>query len=610
MAAAVRAAHSARARRGARRYLLRDDSGRIVKRRLPGTVEVPCPTTPATPQPGTPGAPEGTTPPAEAGAEGTPITRAAAGRIAHSAPRACRLRRVRCRCPIAGASSMSSVTPTTGSIPTTATCSRPISPSRRLVLQHGPALRYHLHLSRCGIGRSASPPPHVRASNDVFGHPGGYLVQQNVDRRVTLYKGDTVFKPPDWSSASRRCSTTTTPRWARSGLVNVNPDRGETRSDNFVGLQNGVRREAPAQRVGALRLRQHPRRHPALLHRFPRLPVPGQPARASPLRHRDNNRVSVQPRLLPPAGEGHQQRPQRRRQAAAPRRHRSGQSLPAGHAGHRLHLAGHRGLQPQPRKRRDAITTRTASWCVPRRSVSRSAHDYNVNYLGYNGDGHFGRYNADRLRSITRPAPRTPGMFCSWLGATSALLRRRRNFARLRLGRALRLSLLYASGDRNPYDRRRTGFDAIFENPQFAGGDTSYWISQAVPLIGGGGVTLTPAPTACSSTCAPPRTRASRISTIPGSCWAGSARISTCCRSCALAFNLNDLVFRRHRRASMLRAQPAQHAELHRRGRVRGAHLPAADVAEHRAARVVRASSSRARLQSALSQRTIPTISS
>jgi hypothetical protein len=35
-----------------------------------------------------------------------------------------------------------------------------------------------------------------------------------------------------------------------------------------------------------------------------------------------------------------------------------------------------------------------------------------------------------------------------------------------------------------------TGFDAVFENPQFAGADTSYWIRQAVPLVGGGRVAL------------------------------------------------------------------------------------------------------------------------
>jgi hypothetical protein len=53
-----------------------------------------------------------------------------------------------------------------------------------------------------------------------------------------------------------------------------------------------------------------------------------------------------------------------------------------------------------------------------------------------------------------------------------------------------RLSLLYASGDDNPRGNRASGFDAVLENPQFAGGDASYWIRQAIPLVGGGGVTL------------------------------------------------------------------------------------------------------------------------
>jgi hypothetical protein len=53
-----------------------------------------------------------------------------------------------------------------------------------------------------------------------------------------------------------------------------------------------------------------------------------------------------------------------------------------------------------------------------------------------------------------------------------------------------RVSLLYASGDEDPYDDEANGFDAVFENPQFAGGDTSYWIRQAVPLVGGGRVAL------------------------------------------------------------------------------------------------------------------------
>jgi hypothetical protein len=49
-----------------------------------------------------------------------------------------------------------------------------------------------------------------------------------------------------------------------------------------------------------------------------------------------------------------------------------------------------------------------------------------------------------------------------------------------------RLSGAYASGDGDPYDDTETGYDAVFENPIFAGADTSYWIRQSVPFAGGG----------------------------------------------------------------------------------------------------------------------------
>ena len=61
-----------------------------------------------------------------------------------------------------------------------------------------------------------------------------------------------------------------------------------------------------------------------------------------------------------------------------------------------------------------------------------------------------------------------------------------RDFSWLRV----RGNALFASGDKNPFDGKATGFDAILENPQFAGADTSFFIRQGVPLIGGGGVAL------------------------------------------------------------------------------------------------------------------------
>ena len=115
-------------------------------------------------------------------------------------------------------------------------------------------------------------------------------------------------------------------------------------------------------------------------------------------------------------------------------------------------------------------------------------HDYRVCYLGYNGDGHFGRWNltASLYAAIGRdernPIAQKPLAIRAGLAAAELS----RDFSWVRL----RLNALFQSGDKDPFDGKATGFDAILENPQFAGADTSFWIRQAVPLVGGGGVAL------------------------------------------------------------------------------------------------------------------------
>ena len=47
-----------------------------------------------------------------------------------------------------------------------------------------------------------------------------------------------------------------------------------------------------------------------------------------------------------------------------------------------------------------------------------------------------------------------------------------------------RVSAFYASGDDNPNNHHATGFDAILDNPNFAGGEFSYWQRQTIPLFG------------------------------------------------------------------------------------------------------------------------------
>ncbi|WP_340266024.1 hypothetical protein [Sphingobium mellinum] len=112
--------------------------------------------------------------------------------------------------------------------------------------------------------------------------------------------------------------------------------------------------------------------------------------------------------------------------------------------------------------------------------------DYDVVYLGYNADGRVGRLNLtasvygalgeDRNSFFTSK----PADIRAFFAAAEASVDK--DWMRFRL------SGLYASGDGDPYDNRETGFDAIFENPVFAGADTSYWIRQSIPFAGGGRV--------------------------------------------------------------------------------------------------------------------------
>jgi len=112
--------------------------------------------------------------------------------------------------------------------------------------------------------------------------------------------------------------------------------------------------------------------------------------------------------------------------------------------------------------------------------------DYDVTYVGYNADGRIGRINLtasafyafgeDRNNIFTGRKAKIRSYFAAAEPSIDF------DWARFRL------QGLYASGDKNPYDDRERGFDAIFENPQFAGSDTSYWIRQTIPFAGGGRV--------------------------------------------------------------------------------------------------------------------------
>ena len=110
--------------------------------------------------------------------------------------------------------------------------------------------------------------------------------------------------------------------------------------------------------------------------------------------------------------------------------------------------------------------------------------DYDLAYLGASVDGHIGRINLTASGYVALGEDRNSfftgrkAKMRAWFFAAEPSV----DFDWVRI----RASALYASGDSNPYDDTEGGFDAITENPIFAGADTSYWIRQTIPFAGGG----------------------------------------------------------------------------------------------------------------------------
>jgi hypothetical protein len=109
-------------------------------------------------------------------------------------------------------------------------------------------------------------------------------------------------------------------------------------------------------------------------------------------------------------------------------------------------------------------------------------HAVKVGYLGVNTDGHLGRLNLtssyyfalgqDERNPIAGRYQRVRAQMAAAEGSVD------RDFLRFRA------SAFFASGDKNPTDEVATGFDAILDDPNFVGGQFSFWNRVGIPLVG------------------------------------------------------------------------------------------------------------------------------
>jgi hypothetical protein len=107
-------------------------------------------------------------------------------------------------------------------------------------------------------------------------------------------------------------------------------------------------------------------------------------------------------------------------------------------------------------------------------------HHLNVGYLGFHGDGKWGKLNVDHAfywafghDALNRIAHREQTINAQ-MGAFEGSVDR--DWMRWRG------SFFYASGDGNLNDDRATGFDMIQDNPNFAGGPFQFWTQQQTAL--------------------------------------------------------------------------------------------------------------------------------
>ena len=111
-------------------------------------------------------------------------------------------------------------------------------------------------------------------------------------------------------------------------------------------------------------------------------------------------------------------------------------------------------------------------------------HAVRAYYYGLTGDGHIGRLNVNHAfyqvlghDSLNPIAERRTDINAQMAAAELSF---DRDWVRFRT------SVFYASGDKDPRNGSARGFDAIMDNPNFAGGFFSFWEREGIRLTGTG----------------------------------------------------------------------------------------------------------------------------
>ena len=325
------------------------------------------------------------------------------------------------------------------------------------------------------------------AANDVFGRNRQNVLVQTIILSGALVKGNTTFKPPDYEFRIVPAIQINHARIQEVRGVRIEPRAGRNRTDTHIGLQElfgdvHIRNVSDRYDFDSLRVGIQP-----FISDFRGFVFQDVPFGVRWFGIRDNNQwqynIGAFRRLEKDTNSGLNDIGQRLRRDDVFVANVYRQDFPVfGHTTQATLIYN--------RNRESSADYYDRNGFLVRPAVLGDARprNYDVGYIGISGDGHFGRWNlTTSVYAALGTDQRHPlAQRKQKIRAGFAAAELSRDFSWIRL----RANALVASGDNNPFDGKATGFDAIFENPQFAGADSSFFIRQAVPLIGGGGVTL------------------------------------------------------------------------------------------------------------------------
>ena len=334
------------------------------------------------------------------------------------------------------------------------------------------------------VGIATSPDP---GALDVLGDFEQTAFTQNVLLEAVLYKGETIFRPPDYELRFLPVLNFTRVEVGEAGILRADPTAGTTRNDNFVGIQGlfldkHLRNVSDRFDFDSLRIGIQP-----ITADFRGFLFQDSPVGIRLFGTRNNNRwqynIAVFRRLEKDSNSGLNDISADLRDDDVYLFNLYRQDFPILGFTSQIALVHNRNSEID-----DPFVDTNGFLARPAAIGVQKNREYEVTYIGYNGDGHIGRWNltASAYYAFGTETPATFTDLESDISAAFAAVEVSRDFDWLRL----RATLVYGSGDDDPYDDKSTGFDAIFENPLIAGADTSFWIRQAVPLIGVGRVTL------------------------------------------------------------------------------------------------------------------------